>query len=97
MNNKKVVLVTGASSGIGFLAAEELKNKGFIVYGAARRMDKLKALEEKDIKIIKLDVSNETSMKECIKTIIEQDGGVDVLVNNAGYGSYGAVEDVPME
>jgi short-subunit dehydrogenase len=95
--NKKVALVTGASSGIGYDAAVDLKNAGFIVYGAARRMDKLKSLEGKGVKIIQLDVTDELSMTKCVETIIGQEGRLDILVNNAGYGSYGAIEDVPME
>ncbi|WP_105619644.1 oxidoreductase [Vallitalea okinawensis] len=95
--SKKVALVTGASSGIGFDAAIDLKDKGFIVYGAARRMEKLKALESKGVKIIQLDVTNEESMTNCVEKITKMEGRIDVLVNNAGYGSFGAIEDVPME
>lgn len=95
--SKKVALVTGASSGIGFDAVEALVKEGFIVYGAARRMDKLKALESSGGKIIQLDVTDEDSMTACVETIVRNEGRIDVLVNNAGYGSYGAIEDVPME
>ncbi len=95
--SKDVVLVTGASSGIGFQAAVDLKNKGYIVYGAARRMDKLKALEELGVNIISLDVTNDESMVQCIKTITDKEGVIDVLINNAGYGSFGAIEDVDLK
>lgn len=95
--SKKVALVTGASSGIGFDAAIELQKAGFTVYGAARRMDKLKGLESKGVKIISLDVTDDESMVACVDTIVENEGRIDVLVNNAGYGSYGAIEDVPMD
>ena len=67
---KKVVLITGASSGIGYDTAIELKEKGFIVYGAARRLDRLNKLKEKDINIIELDVTKEESMSSCVSTII---------------------------
>lgn len=93
----KVALVTGASSGIGYDAAVMLKEAGYVVYGAARRTEKLKPLEQKGIKIISLDVTVETSMVECVDTILNNEGRLDVLVNNAGYGSYGAIEDVPIE
>lgn len=93
----KIALVTGASSGIGFEAAVDLKKAGFIVYGAARRMDKLKALRSKGIKIIELDVTDEASMSACVGKIIKKEGRLDILVNNAGYGSFGAIEDVAME
>ncbi len=94
---KKVALVTGASSGIGESTAVALLQKGFIVYGAARRVDRLESLKQKGIKIITLDVTEEESMKACVDKIIEAEGRIDILVNNAGYGSYGSVEDVPME
>lgn len=97
MMSKKVVLVTGASSGVGFNAAIELKEKGFIVYGAARRTEKLKELESMGIRTIKLDVTNDESMTKCVEQIVKNEGRIDVLVNNAGYGSYGAIEDVTME
>lgn len=93
----KVALITGASSGIGESAAVLLHNAGFKVYGAARRVEKMKSLEEKGISVISLDITDEDSIVECVSTITEKEGSIDVLVNNAGYGSYGAIEDVPME
>lgn len=95
--SKKVALVTGASSGIGFDAVVGLKEKGFTVYGAARRLGRMKGLKKKGINIISLDVTNDESMVNCVDTIMTNEGRIDVLVNNAGYGSYGAIEDVPME
>ena len=94
---KKVALITGASSGIGESAALLLKEHGFIVYGAARRLDKMNNLKSKGISTIELDITNEDSIVNCVNTILEKEGSLDVLVNNAGYGSYGAIEDVPME
>lgn len=93
----KVALVTGGSSGIGEKAVLELKNKGFILYAAARRLDKMTELSSKGINIISLDVTKEDSMVSCVNEIIKKEGRIDVLVNNAGYGSYGAIEDVPIE
>ncbi len=93
----EVVLVTGASSGIGFNTALELKEKGYIVWGAARRVENLKQLEEKGINIIYLDLCDEDSIIACINEINQNSGGVDILINNAGYGSYGAIEDVEIE
>lgn len=94
---QKTALITGASSGIGESAAILLRKAGFKVYGAARRVDKMKSLEEKGISIIALDITDEDSIVNCVHTIKEKEGSIDVLVNNAGYGSYGAIEDVPME
>ncbi len=95
--NKKVALITGASSGIGESAAVLLHKAGFKVYGAARSVEKMKSLEEKGISAISLDITDEDSIVNCVKSIIEKEGSLDVLVNNAGYGSYGAIEDVPMD
>lgn len=93
----KIALVTGASSGIGAMTARELAKAGFTVYAAARRVDKMKELKKDGIRPISLDLTNEESMVKCIETILKESGRIDVLVNNAGYGSYGAIEDVPMD
>lgn len=95
--SKKVALITGASSGIGKATAIELNKRGFIVYGAARRKDMMQDLEAKGIHAISLDVTNDESMVKCVNEILKKEGRIDVLVNNAGYGSYGAIEDVQME
>lgn len=94
--SKKVALVTGASSGIGRATALELKNLGFTVYGAARRVEKMKDLESQNIHTLPLDVTSDESMVACVDNILKKEGRIDVLVNNAGYGSYGAIEDVSM-
>ncbi len=93
---KKIVLITGATTGIGKETAIFLAKKGYIVYGAGRREDKLKELEASNIKSIKMDVTDDGSMVQGVKQIINNEGRIDVLVNNAGFGSYGAVEDVPL-
>lgn len=95
--SQKVALITGASSGIGKEAAIELKNKGFTVYAAARRVDKMQDLATKGIRPISLDVTDDESMIHGVNEILKKEGRIDVLVNNAGYGSYGAVEDVPLD
>lgn len=94
---KKVALVTGASSGIGEDAVLQLLKAGFTVYGAARRIERMKKIEKKGAKVIHLDVTDDDSMQACIGEIIDTEGRLDVLVNNAGYGSYGALEDVNLE
>lgn len=94
---KKIALITGASTGIGESAAILLHEAGYKVYGAARRIEKKKSLEEKGISTIALDITDEDSILRYVDTIREKEGGIDVLVNNAGYGSCGAIEDVPME
>jgi NAD(P)-dependent dehydrogenase (short-subunit alcohol dehydrogenase family) len=92
----KVVLITGASSGIGKEAARTLKKAGSVVYAAARRSEMMKDLESDGIRVLQLDLTEEDSIEACVKSIIERDGRIDILVNNAGYGSYGAIEDVPI-
>lgn len=94
---RKVALITGASSGIGMETAFLLHQKGFVVYGAARRVEKMAPLQDEGIHVLSLDVTDEVSMQQCVNAILEREGRIDVLVNNAGYGSYGAVEDVPIE
>lgn len=94
---KKVILITGASSGMGKVFAQDLAKEGHIVYGAARRTDLLDDLKKKGVQTIPLDVTDDASMKSCVQTILEKEGRIDVLVNNAGYGSYGTIEEVSME
>ena len=93
-NMKKVILLTGASSGIGYQTAESLAKEGHIVYGAARRIEKMEDLKQFGVKSIYLDITDENSIKDVVDTIIGNEGRIDVLINNAGYGSFGAVEDV---
>lgn len=89
-----MVLVTGASAGIGEATARRLARAGFIVYGGARRVDRLASLAGDGVRPIRLDVTDDASMRSVIEQIEREAGGVDVLVNNAGYGSLGALEDV---
>ena len=94
---QKVIILTGASSGIGYQTAKKLAKEGHIVYGAARRIEKMEALKAFGVKPLWVDVTSEESINKAIETIITTEGKIDVLVNNAGYGSYGAVEDVDIE
>lgn len=94
---KKVIILTGASSGIGFQTAEMLAKQGHIVYGAARRVEKMEPLRAFGIKPLEMDVTSEESINKAIESIVATEGRIDVLVNNAGYGSYGAIEDVSIE
>ena len=87
-------MITGASSGIGYDAAAILAEQGHRVYGAARRVELLERLRDKGVVPIKMDVTDEQSMADGIKTIIDKEGRIDVLVNNAGYGYMGAIENV---
>ena len=93
----KAALVTGASSGIGGSTARKLSSIGYTVYGAARRTDRLQELASDGIIPLGMDVTDGQSMQEGVARIIADAGRIDVLVNNEGYGSYGAVEDVDMD
>ena len=94
---QKVILVTGASSGIGYDASVMLAGKGHIVYAAARRTDRLEPLKALGIKTLRLDVNDEASALSCVQAVLDAEGRIDVLVNNAGYGYFGPVECVPLE
>lgn len=93
----KVALVTGASSGIGAATVYRLKALGFTVYAAARRVERMQNLTDSSVHVLAMDVTDDASMQAGIARIIARSGRIDVLVNNAGYGSYGAVEDVPLD
>ncbi|MFF4835507.1 oxidoreductase [Streptomyces sp. NPDC001315] len=93
----KTALVTGASSGIGEATALKLHELGYTVYGAARRTDRLQKLADRGIRPLAMDVTDDDSMRAGIEKITADTSRIDVLVNNAGYGSYGALEDVPLD
>lgn len=97
MNNSKVVLITGASSGIGFETSKLLAQNGYKVYGGARRIERMDGLKQFGVVPIALDVTDQASCESAIKQIMDEEGRIDVLFNNAGYGSYGAIETVPLE
>ncbi|MFB7032330.1 MULTISPECIES: oxidoreductase [unclassified Streptomyces] len=90
------VLITGCSSGIGAAVARAFLGSGAIVYATARRPGTLAALAEAGAHILALDVTDEESMTEAVRRIEAEHGFVEVLVNNAGYGEYGTVEETDM-
>ena len=96
-NHMKVILITGASSGIGFDAARTLARQGHRVYAAARRVERMEPLKADGVIPLRLDVTDEASMQDAVRTILEAEGRIDALVNNAGYGYFGAIENVSME
>lgn len=92
----KIALVTGGSSGIGEATALKLKELGYSTYAAARRMERMEHLTTSGIRPLAMDVTDEESMQSGVERILADEGRIDVLVNAAGYGSYGALEDVPL-
>ncbi len=93
----KTVLITGASSGIGEEAVKLLLAAGHTVYAGARRLERMSSLGAAGAHLLALDVTDEASMTAAVRTVLQETGRIDVLINNAGYGSYGALEDVPPE
>ena len=93
----RVALVTGGSSGIGECTVRELLDAGYVVYTCARRVERMQPLSELGAHVFAMDVTDDASMVAGVQRIVDEQGRIDVLVNNAGYGSYGAVEDVPLE
>ncbi|DAB27350.1 MAG TPA: short-chain dehydrogenase/reductase [Sulfurimonas sp. UBA10385] len=89
-----IVLITGASSGMGRASANYLSTKGFIVYAATRDVENFKDIENKNIIPIELDLRNQKSIKKAVEFIKQRHNKIDVLVNNAGYGLVSTVEDV---
>jgi short-subunit dehydrogenase len=93
---EKTVLITGASAGIGKATAIYLAQNGYNVYSAARRMEKMQELREYGVKPVSLDVTSEESLVACVEQILIEAGRIDILINNAGSGYYGALEDMPI-
>jgi len=102
LTHKKVAIVTGSSSGIGYETALVLARNGFHTFATMRNLDKASALldtskrEKLELSAIKLDVTDEKSVHDAIKSIKSDAGRIDVLVNNAGYGLTGSLEDLLM-
>jgi NAD(P)-dependent dehydrogenase (short-subunit alcohol dehydrogenase family) len=100
---QKVAIVTGSSSGIGYATSLMLARKGFYTYASARNIDKSANLqsianaERLPLKLIQLDVTDDSSVKAALEKIVLEKGRIDVLVNNAGYGLFGAFEDLSLD
>lgn len=94
---KKVILITGASSGMGKEAAIKLIKQGHTVYTVARRIEQMQDLQALGGHPIKMDVTKEADVQNVVETIIRKERKIDVLWNNAGYGLTGSVEEVPID
>ena len=103
MNMEKIAVITGSSSGIGFETSLALAREGYFTYatmrdlGKAQEIKKISKDEGLPLKVIELDVDNEQSTENAIKSIIDEKGRVYVLVNNAGWGLWGTAEDVSLD
>ncbi|OYR16287.1 oxidoreductase [Brucella grignonensis] len=96
IKGKKTALVTGASSGMGKSIAKRLIQDGYQVYVAARSVEKMADLATLGAQPLRIDVSKDEEIIASVNIILAQTGGVDVLVNNAGFGLYGPVEEIPL-
>ena len=102
-SNPKVAVVTGSSSGIGQEISLTLARNSFLTYATMRNLNKkenIKSVAEKEnlpVKIVMLDVTDDRSVKDAVKSITAEANRIDVLVNNAGYGLVGVFEDLAME
>ena len=100
---KKVAIVTGSSSGIGYATSLMLARKGFYTYASVRNINEPVSLESianaerLPLKLIRLDVTDDSSVKEALEKIALEKGRIDVLVNNAGYALFGAFEDLSLD
>ena len=94
---KKVAIVTGASSGIGKKTALRFLKEGYEVHVGARRLDAMRDLEQQGAHLHALDLTKGESIDAFVAEVFAQSGRIDVLVNSAGYGLYGSVEEVPMD
>ena len=93
----RAVLITGCSTGIGRASAVRLVRGGYPVYATARRLETIKDLADQGCTTLALDVCDEASIRAAVQTIEQREGTIGILINNAGYGSEGPFEEVPME
>lgn len=97
--NGQKVLITGASSGIGAAIAILLAEKGYQVWGTTRSLDKVQRLPaelQQSARFLAMDVTDDQSVQNCVDEFLRQAGGIDILINNAGYGVLGPVEEFPL-
>src|SRR5215468_2752937 len=94
--DKKVAVVTGASSGIGRETVLDLIKAGYQVHAGARRLDAMRDLESAGAHLHHVDLTNPENIDAFVNEVLKLSGRVDVLINNAGYGAYGATEDIPL-
>lgn len=96
ISQKKVIIITGASSGMGKKTAMALIEQGCKVYAGARRLDKMRDLVDLGGLAFAVDVSKDRDLTGFVDNVVKAEGGIDVLINNAGFGLYGTVEDTSL-
>jgi len=99
---KEVVVITGSSSGIGYETALRLARSGYKVYGTMRNQKRTPSLEKRakeeglPLEVLTLDVTRDDLVKQVFHQILQKEGRIDILINNAGIGGYGAIEEAPI-
>jgi len=93
----RTVLITGCSSGIGRATAEKFHDEGWRVYATARNTDDIQDLAEKGTETLELDVTEDEDIENAVETVVDEEGGIGCVVNNAGYGEMRAMEEVSVE
>ncbi len=96
MDHTQVALVTGATSGIGAATARALHAQGWTVYGAGRRADRLASLASEGLRTVEMDLTDDATLVAAVDQILADAGRIDLLVNNAGYGALGSLEETPL-
>ena len=94
---KKVILITGASSGIGKDTALSLIKEGYVVYGVARRLEMMQDIIQAGGYAFKMDILKERNIDDVVNQILKEQNRIDILINNAGYGLWGAVETISID
>src|SRR5262245_27445041 len=94
-SNQKVILITGASSGVGQSTARLLSRKGYKIFGTSRNPANAEAIP--DVEMLPLDVRSDDSVAACLKAVADEAGRIDVLVNNAAYELAGAIEEISID
>jgi len=93
MSDQKTILITGCSSGIGAALAQEFHRRGHWVYATARQLESLRELKPQGLRTLALDVNDGASISAALAVVQSEAGRIDILINNAGYGQFGAVMD----
>jgi NAD(P)-dependent dehydrogenase (short-subunit alcohol dehydrogenase family) len=95
--NTKVIVITGANSGIGFATLQKLLSQGHVVYGSARTAKDLEKIKTVGGRPLEIEMTDYALIEKAVAKVIKEEGQIDVLFNNAGYGEYGSVEDTPID